>query len=175
MKKLALHARICLAAVVLCSAALAGTLILRPPKWAVYTPMILAAGLATLFLCYIPVRKKLISAQLIVENAILHIQPAVLCGPNGGDKANPCETVEMYVSVFGVLLGSKIIKWGQDGGRDGRLKAVEIGRGYLSIAYGAKEDIKNIRLLYNRPGDDTLAGIIEKFRYETGIVPVVKE
>jgi hypothetical protein len=50
---------------------------------------------------------------------------------------------------------------------------VEIGRDYLSIDYGIDMDIRNIRLLYARPDSDILAGIIEKFRYETGITPTI--
>jgi len=174
LKKLVLYARGSLAAVVVCGAALAVVLTQQPLNWAAYALMILAAGLAALF-NYVPARKKLISAQLILDNTILHIEPAVLCGRGEETEENPCETVEMYVSVFGILLGDKIIKWGQDGGRDGRLKAVEIGRDYLSIDYGTKVEVRNIRLLYTRPDSDSLAGIVEKFRYETGIVPVVKE
>ena len=174
MKKLLLHARGSKAAVVVSAAALAGVLIQRPPDWAAYALVISAAGLAALYL-YIPARKKLLSAQLIVENTILHIEPAVLHGRDEKAEDNPCETVGMYVSVFGILLGGEIITWGQDGGRDDRLKAVEIGRDYLSIDYGTKGEVQNIRLLYARPDSDSLAGIVEKFRYETGIVPVVKD
>ena len=173
MEKLLLRTRSSLAAVVVCAAALAVALVQRPPHWAAYALMMLAAGLAALRL-YISARKKLISAQLIVENAILYIEPAVLRGRDGEGEENPCKTICMYVSVFGILLGGAIITWGQDGDRDGRLKAVEIGRDYLSIDYGTKKEAQNIRLLYARPDSDSLAGIVEKFRYETGIVPVVK-
>ncbi len=85
-------------------------------------------------------------------------------------EAESCETVEMYVSCFGILLGSKVIKFNQEGIR---LKAVEIGRYYLSIDYGIDMDIRNIRLLYARPDSAVLAGIIEKFRYETGVTPTI--
>ena len=33
--------------------------------------------------------------------------------------------------------------------------------------------ILRIRLLYARPGEDELAGIIKKFRYETNVVPTI--
>lgn len=48
---------------------------------------------------------------------------------------------------------------------------MEIRRYYLSIDYGM--DIRNIRLLYARPDSAVLAGIIEKFRYETGVTPTI--
>ena len=113
-------------------------------------------------------------AQLIVENQILHIQPAVFREPDNRKESGiqPCETIEMFVSGFGILLGSKIIKFNQEGIR---LKAVEIGRDYLSIDYGTDAEVRNIRLLHVRPDSAVLVGIIEKFRYETGIVPVITE
>ena len=162
MKKLTLHARGSLTAVIVFAAALAGALILRPPYWLAYAPVILAAGLAAL-LHYIPARKNLRSAQLIVENTIIPIQPAVICGQTN---------FGIYVSVFGILLDDQIIEWG--GGSGKSLKAVKIGRDYISIDCGTKEDDQHVRLLYPRPGDDELTAIIEKFRYETGIVPTME-
>lgn len=86
--------------------------------------------------------KKLKDAQLIVENQIFHIEPAVYRKPEDRKESGiqPCETVEMFVSAFGILLGSKIIKFNQGGIR---LKAVEIGRDYLSIDFGTDAEIRN--------------------------------
>ncbi|MGI1659999.1 MAG: hypothetical protein ACRKFN_13695 [Desulfitobacterium sp.] len=118
--------------------------------------------------------KKLKAAQLILENQILHIQPVVFreLDDRKESEIRSCETVEMFISGFGILLGSKIIKFNQEGIR---LKAVEIGRDYLSIDYGTDGEVRNIRLIHARPDSAVLVGIIEKFRYETGIVPVVTE
>ncbi len=134
---------------------------------------LLSTGLVAVSL-FLTLRKKLIAALLIVENQILHIQPAVF-SERGGKKeieVHPCETVEMFVSCFGILLGAKIIKFNQE---DIRLKAVEIGRDYLSIDYGTDTDIRNIRLIHARPDNAILADIIDKFRYETGITPIITE
>ena len=116
--------------------------------------------------------QRLIAARLIVENQILHIQPAVLRERDSmkESEAASCETVEMFVSCFGILLGSKVIKFNQE---DIRLKAVEIGRDYLSLDYGRDTDLRNIRLIHSRHDSAVLAGIIEKFRYETGITPTI--
>lgn len=129
---------------------------------------------------------RLKTAKLMIENKILYIQPMAMGDLGwengtsgridqdlGKDAAGlPAESIEVFVSCFGILLGSKIIKFNQEGIR---LKAVEIGRHYLSIDYGTDMDIRNIRLLYTRPDSDALTGIIEKFRYETGIVPAVTQ
>lgn len=171
MKKIIRYSRCFLAASIFCTAALATALILQPPNWKPYAVVALSAGLITVFL-FFTMNQRLTAARLIVENQILHIQPAVLRDRDSTkeSKAESCETVEMFVSCFGILLGSKVIKFNQEGIR---LKAVEIGRDYLSLDYGRDTDIRNIRLLYARPDSDILAGIIEKFRYETGITPTI--
>ena len=171
MKKIAWYARSFLAASIFCAAAFAAVLILHPPHWKPYAALALSAGLLAAFLFFTE-NQRLTAARLIVENQILHIQPAVLRERDSAKegKAESCETVEMFVSCFGILLGSKVIKFNQEGIR---LKAVEIGRDYLSLDYGRDTDIHNIRLIYSRPDSTVLASIIEKFRYETGITPTV--
>ena len=171
MKKIAWYARSILAASIFCAAAFAAVLILHPPHWKPYAALALSAGLLAAFLFFTE-NQRLTAARLIVENQILHIQPAVLRKRDSAKEgeAESCETVEMFVSCFGILLGSKVIKFNQEGIR---LKAVEIGRDYLSLDYGRDTDIHNIRLIYSRPDSTVLASIIEKFRYETGITPTV--
>ena len=171
MKKITRYARCLLAASIFCAVAFAAVLILQPANWKPYAAMALSAGLIAAFL-FFTMNQRLTAARLIVENQILHIQPAVLRERDSvkESEAESCETVEMFVSCFGILLGSKVIKFNQEGIR---LKAVEIGRDYLSLDYGRDTDIHNIRLIYSRPDSTVLASIIEKFRYETGITPTV--
>jgi len=171
LKKIAWYARSFLAASIFCAAAFAAVLILHSPHWKPYAVMALSAGLLAAFLFFTE-NQKLTAARLIVENQILHIQPAVLRERDSVKESDveSCETVEMFVSCFGILLGSKVIKFNQEGIQ---LKAVEIGRDYLSLDYGRDMDIRNVRLIYSRPDSTVLAGIIEKFRYETGIIPTI--
>ena len=171
MKKIARYARCLLAASIFCAAALAGALVLQPTDWKPVGVAALTAGLLAAFL-FFTMRKKITSARLIVENQILHIQPAVqrVRDSRKESEAESCETVEMFVSCFGILLGSKVIKFNQEGIR---LKAVEIGRDYLSLDYGRDTDIRSIKLIHSRPDSAVLADIIEKFRYETGITPTI--
>lgn len=173
MKKITLYTRFFLAVSILCGVAFAIALFFQPPNWKTYGILTLMAGVMNAFL-YGVVSKKMKAAQLIVENQILHIQPAVLREEDGRKETEtkPCETVEMYVSYFGILLGSQVIKFNQDGIR---LKAVEIGRDYLSIDYGTDTNIRNIRLLHARLDSAVLEDIAEKFRYETGVVPAIME
>lgn len=171
MKKIVWYAKYSLTASIFCAIAFAAALILQPPSWKLYAGVALTAGLIAAFL-FFTMRKKLTAARLIVENQILHIQPAVQRVRNSmkESEAESLETVEMFVSCFGILLGSKVIKFNQE---DIRLKAVEIGRDYLSLDYGRDTDISNIRLIHSRPDSAVLADIIEKFRYETGITPTI--
>jgi len=175
VKKLTLRARCSLAAVIVFAAALAAALILRPPYWIAYAPVILAAGFSAL-LYYTPAQKRFRTAQVIVENTIIRSQLAVLHGQTELTKEEAEELREsfgIYVSVFGILMGDKIINWG--GASGNRLKAVEIGRDYISIDCGTKENDQHVRLLYARPGEEELAGIINKFRHETNVVPTIAE
>ena len=174
MKKLVLQKWIFLSAAILCAMGFAAALIFHPANWAIFAPLSLAAGSAAAVL-FANLRKKLIETEVIVENAIIHIQPAVTAGQTDGDKKENEQLREnfgIYVSIFGILLGNKIIKWGDGSG--GQLKSVEIGRDYISIGYGAKnKTLQNIRLLYFKPDGAALSDIIEKFRYKTGVVPVI--
>ena len=77
---------------------------------------------------------------------------------------------EYIAAYFGILLDSKIIKFNQDGIR---LKAVEIGCDFISLTYGTDKQVQNTRLLREAIDRGELKGIAEKFRYETGIVPVI--
>jgi len=150
-------------------------LILQPPYWVAYDPVILAIGFVAL-LHFIPAIKEYSVAQVIVENTIIRIQLADMHGQTEWDieEAEKLqETFVIYISTFGILLGSKIISWG--GNSEKRLKAVEIGRDYISIDHGTKENNQNVRLLYARPGEDELAEIIKKFQYETNVIPSVAE
>jgi len=173
VKKLKLQALCSLAAVIVFTAAGIAALMLRPPYWAAYAPVIMALGFAAL-LRYIPARSEYGAAQVIVENAIIRVQLAEIRGRTEWDLEEAeklRETFSVYISTFGILLGGKTIKWG--GSSEKRLKAVEIGRDYISVDYGTKENNQNFKLLYARPDEDELARIIKKFQYETNVVPSV--
>lgn len=125
---------------------------------------LIAAGL------YVRECSRLRAALLIVENQILHIRPVVVDAQERGKKmkGSPAETMEVFVSCFGILLDSRIIRFNQEGIH---LKAVEIGQGFISFTYGTENQVHNTRLLCARIDKGELTKIIERFRYETGTVP----
>ncbi|MBU7006566.1 hypothetical protein [Phosphitispora fastidiosa] len=118
--------------------------------------------------------RKMKIARLIAENPILHIRTAVV-SDIPGEAAQPedienedIENIEVFVSYFGILLDTKIIKFNQDGIR---LKAVEIGDDFISFTYGTEKWMQNTRLLRAPIDPATMDEISERFRYETGITP----
>ena len=124
---------------------------------------------------YFSIRSKLAAAKTIADSAVIRIRPAILCGQTEeeNEEEELRENFGIHVSCFGILLGTKIIKFNQNGVW---LKNVEIGNDYISFGYGARgEELKSIRLLYSKPDDEKLAEVIENFRKETGVIPVIKE
>lgn len=130
---------------------------------------------ATLLLAILAMQeyKKLRIAELIIENQILHIQPAIIgagvCGPDGMSSAGG---IEIIISCFGILLDAKIIKFNLEGVY---LKGVEIGREYMCLIYGTKFSTQKMRILHGVLDSRELKNIVEKFRFETGIVPVITD
>jgi len=107
--------------------------------------------------------RKYVFARLIIENKIIHIE-AAKAEPESQKK----KCLEIFVSCFGILLSSKVIKFNTEGIS---LKKVEIGHDYILLAYGKGEEYKTLRLLHGNINEPDLRDIIEKFRRETGIIP----
>ena len=172
MKKLVFYTWISLAAAIACAALLAAALAFRFPWWE-YLTVFALMGATLAAALFISARRRLMAAKAIVDSAVIRIQPAVICGHAEGEEGEEAlrEGFGIYVSCFGILLGAKAIRFNQDGIW---LKTVEIGQGYISFGYGASgEEPQNIRLLYPKPDEAALAGIVESFRKETGVVPVI--
>jgi hypothetical protein len=161
LKKLALRASCFFVATALETVALAITIFLQPPNWRVFAAISLSAVVITGFL-FVKTKMGIKAAQLIIENQILHIQPAIFMDTN--------ESIEVYVSCFGILLESKIIKFNQEGIR---LKGVQLGRDYITLTYGTNRRMQSTKLIYAEISEDTLQEIVRRFHYETGIVPVI--
>lgn len=173
MKRLTRQAHYFLMIAIFGAAVFAALFSLRPSGFEPYAALVLAVTLVVALLLAKAIGN-IKAARLIIENQILHIQPAVFQEQGRGIESefHPCEALEVFVSCFGILLDSRIIKFNQKGIR---LKAVEIGRNYLSVDYGTDMRVRNIRLLYSRPDNHSLVHIMEKFRFETGVVPVITQ
>lgn len=116
--------------------------------------------------------KKYIFAKLIMENKIIHIQSAEIEQKSKKISigSTPIWGVEIFISCFGILLGSKVIKFNTE---NIRLEEVEIGHDFISIVYGKGEKEEIIKLLHGIMGKQELQSIIARFHHETGIIPNV--
>lgn len=130
-------------------------------SWISILAIVLAVGL------WICAHARLKMACLIVENQILHIRPAVICEETCMEtNGNESDSIDVFISYFGILIDSKVIKYNQEGIR---LKAVELGRYYICLSYGTEKRLHKIHLLHADLDSGEIAEIAEKFRYETGV------
>lgn len=114
--------------------------------------------------------RKLAFAGLIVENKIMLIQAAR--AEQKSQKYNTivlsAEAMDIYISCFGILLGSRIINFNTEGIH---LKKVDIGKDFINIYYGKGEKDEFLRLLHRAIEKKELTDILEQFYHETGIIP----
>ena len=174
MRKLILYEWGFGAAAAVCAAVLAAALLIRF-AYCEYCVVFALMGVTAAAVLLFATRRKLMTAKAIADSAVICIHPAVVSGQAGeeSDEEELRENFGIYVSCFGILLGTKIIPFNQNGVW---LKNVMIGHDYISFGYGASgEELHSLRLLYSKPGEKELAGIIENFRKETGVVPVVAD
>jgi hypothetical protein len=108
---------------------------------------------------------------LIIENKIIYIEVAeIRQKSDDGSSFIMLGGLEVYISCFGILLGSRVIRFNINGIN---LKEVEIGNGFISLVYGNDKKIQNIKLLHGVIEKAELQYIVEGFRHETGIIPIV--
>ncbi|NLO09948.1 MAG: hypothetical protein GX129_08815 [Clostridiales bacterium] len=129
---------------------------------------VLIVGLVPMALMAYETRKYR-DARLITDNPIMHYKTAVISNISvEAPMQQQTKHDEIIVSYFGILLNDKTIVFNQKGIR---LKAVQIGEGFISLTYGTPTWAQIIRLLCPVIDPDAMDKISEKFRYETGINP----
>ncbi len=115
--------------------------------------------------------KKIMMAKLILDNGIIHLKETRVILSNAGNEYQTKDTVaETIVSCFGLLLGTKIIKYNQD---HINLKSVELSEKYMTLVYESKYGSKKIRIHHAPMTVPERIRISETFRYETGVKPVL--
>jgi hypothetical protein len=80
--------------------------------------------------------------------------------------------LEVVVSVFGILMEDKVIPFNQDGIR---LFSLIIGHSSMDIIYGTDVSPHEINLSFQNLSEDLIKEIVEKFSFETGVVPIFRE
>ena len=105
-------------------------------------------------------------ATLIRDNRIISVSP-----PPGSIpvKKNNNDTEETVGSTFGVLIGSKIYRWGLSGVHGVRLNCACIDKERIYLTFG--DAIRTIRLevLHGMTQNQTVLDAAQKLWYETGI------
>jgi hypothetical protein len=133
----------------------------------VETTFIFSVLSITLLILLIRQNRLLYDAKLIWENRILAMPSAVVSILESERRSDEEETV---VSTFGILMGSKIYKWGSDGVHGVRLKAIGIDRARVYLTFGDGTETKRVELLHDITDEQTVMAMKQKLWDETGVM-----
>lgn len=107
------------------------------------------------------------AARLICENPILCVDVASI-----SDTKNNIQTpsVNVIVSGFGIMIENTPYKFGQN---DMRLISATLDKQYLNLTFGNNEKVISAKLLHGLDCRTKKDEIVEKMRYETGVVATI--
>ena len=108
----------------------------------------------------------LYDAILIRDNIILAVASAYVSTADANGRNDTEETV---VSTFGILIGSKIYRWGRDGLSGMRLNAVEFDREQMRLSFGDAAHTMHLELLHGITEQQILLDVKHKLWRETGV------
>jgi len=108
----------------------------------------------------------LYDATLIWDNRILAVSSALISTTGGTGQSHTEETV---VSTFGILIGTKIYRWGLDGVHGVRLSYIEIDRQRMILIFGDATRSMRIELLHDITDQTEILEAKQKFWHETGV------
>lgn len=128
--------------------------------------VVFGAASVAAFVCLIRQGRRLNDARLICDNRILSVPAAVITTSCCAKNKLVEETV---VSTFGLLLGSKVYKWGCDGVTGSRLHSIEIHRERIRLTFGSGEEALCIELLHGLTDRQTVKEVTQKLWHETGV------
>jgi archaellum component FlaF (FlaF/FlaG flagellin family) len=117
--------------------------------------------------------KKIVVAKLIIDNRIMHIKQAQILNQKvriSHRNKSVNKDIEVFISCFGILIDTKMIKFNLDGVL---LKEIQLSDRYITLSYGRENTDERIRILHETLTIYEMIRIIESFRYETGVTPVL--
>lgn len=135
-------------------------------KFMIKTAFVFGAVSIALLVLLIRQNRLFYDANLIWDNRILAVPSAVISISGGKEKKDAEETA---VSTFGILIGSKIYKWGCDGVRGVRLRAIEIDRERIHMTFGDETEIMRVELLHGMADKQEVMDVKQKLWRETGV------
>ena len=110
--------------------------------------------------------RRLYDATLIWDNRILAV-PSALISTEG--SLRQADTEETVISTFGMLIGSRIYRWGLDGVHGVRLSAVQIDKERMYLIFGDKDQTMRVELLHGMLHKQTVVEAAQKLWHETGV------
>lgn len=114
--------------------------------------------------------QRLRTARLITENSILSIPVVTVWNSDSSSLPNSDKTALVIVSCFGIIFDNEVFKFNCDGIR---LLSVAISWQAMWLTFGTEKKKQHVRLLHGLSNREDIQMITEKFRYETGVIPVV--
>jgi hypothetical protein len=130
------------------------------------TVIVFGCANIVLLILLIKQKKLLKDAELIWDNLILMVPLAVVSTENGIERRVAEQTV---FSVFGILIGNKIYKWGTDGINGVRLSSVVIEKAHMQLTFGDDTKTMWVRLLHGMVDEQEVFEVKERLWRETGL------
>lgn len=103
---------------------------------------------------------------LIWDNRILAVPSAIVSTP--GDRGKK-DMEQIVVSTFGILIGTKIYRWGCDGVHGVRLTAIEIEQEWMYLTFGDAVQTMRVEILHGLEQRQMILDLTQKLWSETGI------
>jgi hypothetical protein len=108
----------------------------------------------------------LYEATLIWDNRILAV-PSALISTEG--SLRQADTEETVVSTFGMLISSRIYRWGLNGVHGVRLHAVQIDKERMCLTFGDAAHTMRVNLLHGMTQKQAVLDAAQKLLHETGV------
>jgi hypothetical protein len=80
------------------------------------------------------------------------------------------DTEETVVSTFGILIGSKIYRWGLDGVHGVRLHTAHIDQERMYLTFGDAAHTMRVELRHGISQKQEVLNVAQKLWYETGVM-----
>ncbi|NLM07580.1 MAG: hypothetical protein GX215_01360 [Clostridiales Family XIII bacterium] len=110
--------------------------------------------------------RRLYDATLIWDNRILAV-PSVLISTEG--NLRQADTEETVVSTFGMIIGSRIYRWGLDGVHGVRLHTAHIDQERMYLTFGDSAQTMQVELLHGMTQKQAVLDAAQKLLHETGV------
>jgi hypothetical protein len=117
-------------------------------------------------LLFVRQSRRLYDATLIWDNRILAVSSALISTEGSFRKADTEETV---VSTFGMLIGSRIYRWGLDGIHGVRLHTAHVDQERMHLTFGDAAQTMRVELLHGMTQKQALLDAAQKLLHETGV------